>query len=98
MTGDRENSSSSEREALPFSNIGYPESEYAESRQRQASSSKVQNLHESEKSQFTMYLKNIDSSRNCICEGMVMAMEFLANSKGVVDLICDTVPKMHDSR
>lgn len=27
-----------------------------------------------------------------------MAMEFLANSKGVVDLICDMVPKMHDSR
>ena len=27
-----------------------------------------------------------------------MAMEFLANSKGVVDLICDTVPQMKDTK
>jgi hypothetical protein len=29
---------------------------------------------------------------------MVMAMEFLANSKGVVDLICDTILRSNDSK
>lgn len=98
MTGEKERSSSREREALPFASIGHQEVDTPERRPHRASSIRAPTLSDVERTQLNSYLANIVPTRHCICEGMVMAMEFLANSKGVVDFICDTVLRSRDSK
>ena len=34
---------------------------------------------------------NINTTRGCICEGMIIAMEYASNAKDVAELICSSI-------